>query len=147
MICNSNPFVDSKNKNKIAPLLRNICRGAYNLNNPKLKDVPKSLKKFIKYLLVLDPSRRPTADQALHHEFMLEDFENLSGDPSIDIVEYNWMTIRKYQTKQRWKIVYIYCYYYLLYCFIACYFNSFLCKFVEKNNYTYKNQLDTFNSK
>lgn len=45
-------------------------------NTPKIDEIicpqHKEFKEFIKYLLIIDPTKRPTVEEALSHNFLSE---------------------------------------------------------------------------
>lgn len=50
-------------------MIRNIMEGKYSFNSPEWEDITDSPKDLISKLLVVDPSRRITVQQALTHDF------------------------------------------------------------------------------
>lgn len=137
LVANETPFADKKKKG-MAKLLSNICKGVYKFDHKNFNDCPSSLKDFIRFLLVLEPSKRPNAEKALRHSFLNEEetiddeeegeehkdeehkehsnkVEKKPPNYPTDIIEQNWYNIRKYQTIHRWRIVYFILYIQLKY--------------------------------
>ncbi|KAJ3351710.1 calcium calmodulin-dependent protein kinase type 1G [Entophlyctis luteolus] len=66
LLCGYPPFYDSNN----VELFKQIMTGRYEFDKPWWDDISDNAKDFIKKLLVLDPYRRMTAHNALHHPFI-----------------------------------------------------------------------------
>ncbi|KAF4672612.1 substrate-specific activator of APC-dependent proteolysis [Perkinsus chesapeaki] len=72
LLCGSPPFYGKTE----ADIIRRVREGSFEFDLPPWKTVTDDAKDLIKRLLVLDPSQRLTADQALHHRWI----ESLAPD-------------------------------------------------------------------
>lgn len=68
LLCGYPPFFDQNN----TELFKKIMAGKYQFDRPWWDNVSEKAKDFIKHLLVLDPSQRWTATQALNHPFIVD---------------------------------------------------------------------------
>lgn len=74
LLCGYAPFQASKT----SVLMAKIKQGDYTLHEKYWKNVSAKAKDFVQKLLVLDTSKRLTAEKALRHPWMLESASNLN---------------------------------------------------------------------
>ena len=66
LLSGSPPFGGKNEKD----IMNTVKSGKYNFNNPAWKNVSDLAKQFIERLLEMDPSKRMSAAEALHHDWM-----------------------------------------------------------------------------
>lgn len=68
MLCGRPPFNGSTDENIFA----RVKKGKYTMETPHWRDISDDAKDFVKCLLQLDTSKRPTADEALNHDWLVD---------------------------------------------------------------------------
>lgn len=66
LLCGSPPFKGKRDRE----VLQAVRRGKYTLSGPRWENVSKEAKDFIRRLLVYNPVRRMTAEEALKHPWL-----------------------------------------------------------------------------
>ena len=89
------PFIEQNQRE----LFRKIRKGNYEFHEEYWGSVSAEAKDLISCLLVVDPSKRMSAGEALKHKWMMKDSKELEGQ-SLDT---NLVELRKYNAKRKFK--------------------------------------------
>lgn len=89
------PFIEQNQRE----LFRKIRKGSYEFHEEYWGSVSAEAKDLISCLLVVQPSKRMSASEALKHKWMMKDSKELEGQ-SLDT---NLVELRKYNAKRKFK--------------------------------------------
>jgi calcium-dependent protein kinase len=67
ILLSGKPPFDGTNEREV---LTNVKLGTYSMSGPEWKTISKDAKDLIKKLLTYDPSKRPSAKEALQHKWI-----------------------------------------------------------------------------
>lgn len=94
-LCGYPPFYNEDN----AILFENIMKGTFYFHSPYWDDISKSAKDLIRKLLVVEPSKRLTAKQALKHPWFKDRIGNKYLHEAYAKALKDELDIRKYQAR------------------------------------------------
>ena len=83
LMCSSLPFHGRKRRH----IVKNIMRCNYNFKGHRWKSITYDAKKFISKLLLYDPTKRMTAREALHSEWLKKQINLISRKPSENFMD------------------------------------------------------------
>jgi len=101
LLCGYPPFSKGLEEDNVALLYEQIMKGDYTFEDQYWGGISDSAKHLISHLLVVDPSKRFTADQILFHIWMIENC-NSSGAFSRDSLS---IEKKRYNAKRKFKSI------------------------------------------